>query len=145
MLSKNRAINNIRLHNDILTKRTKILTLQKRAITVDKLVYVKNINKLQNTEEIVPFICPASQFIFLKLYFETAYIFSFSSVGSGKIKEKKLDFFPECKFLTCFEINKHVSNLYFFGLLYVAAVLIYFKKSKLYKCGFSNGKYSKQK
>lgn len=96
MFSKKRTINNIRLHNDILTQRTKLIPLQKRAIPVDKLVYVKNINKLQNTEEeIVTFICPASQFIFLKLCFETAYIFSFSSVRRWKwtVKENKLIFF----------------------------------------------------
>lgn len=63
------------MHNDILTQRTKLLPLQKRAIPVGKLVYVKSINKLQNTEEeIATFFCPASQFIFLKLYFETVYI-----------------------------------------------------------------------
>lgn len=128
MFSKNRAIINVRLHNDILTSRTKILPPQKRAIPVDKLVYVKNINKLPNTEEeIVTFICPASQFIFLKLYFETVYIFSFSNVGGGsnRLKRKNRIFFPECKFLICFKINKHVSNLYLFGFLYVAAVYLF--------------------
>lgn len=51
---------------------------EKDQFFVDKLVYVRNINKLQNTEEeIITFICPASQFIFLKLYFETVYIFFF--------------------------------------------------------------------
>lgn len=32
-------------------QRTKLLPLQKRAIPVNKFVYVKNINKLQHTEE----------------------------------------------------------------------------------------------
>lgn len=136
------------MHNDILTKRTKILPLQKRAITVVKLVYVKNIKKLQNTEEIKTFICPASHFIFLKLYFETLHLFFFQcGEWKGKVKEKNWIFFPECKFLTCFKINKRVSNLYLFGFLYVAAALIYFKKSKLYKYVVKslNGKHSRQK
>lgn len=66
-------------------QRTKLLPLQKRAIPVNKFVYVKNINKLQYTEEeIATFICPARQFIFLNLYFETVYNFSFSGVGGGR-------------------------------------------------------------
>lgn len=78
------------MHNDNLTERTKLLPLQKRAIPVDKFVYVKNINKLMYTdEEIVTFICPATQFIFLNLYFETVYNFSFSSGGSGRERFKR--------------------------------------------------------
>lgn len=65
-----------------LHREQKYYHFEKEQFLVYKLVYVKNINKLQNTEEvIITFICPASQFIFLKLYFETVYIFSFSNVG----------------------------------------------------------------
>lgn len=81
------------MHNDSLTEKAKLLPLQKRAIPVDKFVYVKNINKLVYTEEeIVTFICPDRQFIFLNLYFETVYNFSFSNMG-GKSLREKIDFF----------------------------------------------------
>lgn len=72
-----------------LHREQKYYHFEKEQFLVDKLVYVKNINKLQNTEEIIIFICPASQFIFLKLYFETVYIFSFSNVGSERERLKR--------------------------------------------------------
>lgn len=115
------------MHNDSLTEKTKLLP--------HRFVYVKNVNKLVYTEEeIVTFICPARQFIFLNLNFATVYNFSFSSVG-GKGLRGQIDFvfFPEYKFLAHFKIDKCVSDLQLSGLLYVVAALIYFKKPKINK------------
>lgn len=54
--------------------------------------------------------------------------------GKGLREQTDLFLFsPECKFLAHFKIDKRVSDLQLFGLLYVEASLIYFKNPKLNK------------
>lgn len=73
---------------------------KKEQFVLINLFNVKNINKLQYTEEeLVTFICPARQFIFLNLYFETVYNFSFSSVGGGR--REQIDFFFPWPWISC--------------------------------------------